>query len=129
MAIPRFRAYVKNLQWVVPVEVINYSVETVEVDLSSGQGDYAEYDFSEVILMQYIGPINNLEIDICEGDIFYIGDNKEILYFIEKVGSCFMVKRVSNPIHSFAVECIKNSVVVIGDVYANPELITNIPSH
>lgn len=64
----KFRAYIKHLKWLVPVESINFKVETVEVDLSSGQGDAYEYNFDEVVLMQYT------EQNDVNGDLIYEGD-------------------------------------------------------
>lgn len=64
----KFKAYIKNLKWILPVERINFDCKTVEIDLSAGNGDTSEYDFDEIILMQFIGlrDIHNKEI--------YVGD-------------------------------------------------------
>lgn len=43
-------ANVKHLDWKREVEEINFSEETVEVDLSYGNGDTSEYSFDEVEL-------------------------------------------------------------------------------
>jgi hypothetical protein len=47
----KFRAYIKHLDIIVDVQRINFDVKTIEVGLSDG--DLCEYDFDEVILMQY----------------------------------------------------------------------------
>lgn len=63
----KFRAYIKNVKWMLPVEQINFNVETVEVDLTSGYGDYAEYEFDEVELMQYTGLKIRMEKKFTQG--------------------------------------------------------------
>lgn len=50
-----YKALVKQLGWIVPVERINFDCKTVEVDLTDAKGDTAEYDFDEVELLPYIG--------------------------------------------------------------------------
>lgn len=58
----KFRAYIKDLAIVIPVQCINFNCATVEVRLD--EGDFWELDFEEVELMQFTGrlDINNKEV-------------------------------------------------------------------
>jgi YopX protein. len=72
----KFMAYIKSLGWLVAVERICFDCNTVEVDLTNGQGDTCEYDFDEVILIQYTGLNDCNDSEIFEGHLLDFKDKK-----------------------------------------------------
>ena len=126
----KFRAYIPNLQWMVKVVRINFDVKTIEVDLTGGNGDLAEYDFDEVELMQYIGLKDKNGKEICEGDIIqYTSDlmtKKVWNCVIERIGATFAVRKSEK---SYADGSYLNVLVrdkrceIIGNKSENPELL------
>lgn len=123
----KFRAYIPNLKWIVPVERIYFDVGTVEVDLTDGNGDTAEYYYGEVELMQYTGLKDKNGKEIYEGDV--LGRNGYWNYYIGFEEGCFvtiptdLVQR-----NNFSWLPIKKSIFenveVIGNIYENPELLS-----
>lgn len=116
----KFRAFVKSLKWMLPVENINFSVKTVEVDLTSGNGDCSEYDFDDVEIMQSTGRKDMNEVDIYEGDLVKSG--KRVMEVIwNKIGSGGWWYAETGRRHVHKVDLM--SLKVVGNVHENPELI------
>lgn len=117
----KFRAFIKCLKWMLPVENINFSVETVEVDLTGGWGDYSEEDFNEVELMQYTGLKDKNEIEIYEGDIVV---NRELCMAVvewEKEGR-FLGSTIGGERKIIYINR-EPKVEVIGNIFENQELL------
>ena len=87
----KFKAFIKNYNSIATVQRINFDTESIEVDLSNGLGDYHEFNFDEVILLQYIG-INDIKNnEIYNGDILKVNISKTKfitakVYYNEKLG-------------------------------------------
>ena len=124
----KFRAYIKKLKWLVPVERINFDCKTIEVDLSEGNGDISEYDFDEVELMQYTGLKDKNNKLIYEGDI--------IKYFNSEENGIFEVKYDCCRFYGLWIEASfpdlftdlfylgsSKELQIIGNIYENPELL------
>jgi len=117
----KFKAYVKRLNWTVPVERINFDVKTIEVDLTDGNGDLAEYNFNEVVLMQYTGLKDKSGVEVYEGYIFNLGD-KNITYEVVWYYGGFMGKQISGSSY-VGLKNWEKQIEVIGNIYENLELI------
>ena len=68
----KFKAFIKELNWIVDVSMINFNEKYVEVIFDKTTGDNAVYNFDEIILKQYTGLKDNNNIDIYENDSFII---------------------------------------------------------
>ena len=93
----KFRAYIRSLKWIVPVERINFDIGTIEVDLTDGNGDTAEYGFDEIEL--HLDAFNDqkganvLLIDdiIVTGGTAYAAANLIKKLNVNLVESCFLM--------------------------------------
>lgn len=126
----KYRAYIPNLKWIVPVVEMHFHLFNVEVDLSYGQGDTSDYNFDEVILMQFIGLKDRENKEIFEGDIveiqtdtregFYKKDRFEIVW--DNENSQFALKKMDT-LYLLGFNTNLQESIVVGNVYENPELL------
>jgi len=133
----RFRAWIKSLEWLVPIERINFDCETIEVDLAYGQGDYYEYDFSEVTVTQWTGLRDKEGTMIFAGDIVATSNSDPAYDLWNESTAGHAVVQPFNPHHGYhfkGKESIWNVddtdsiyalkfLRVVGNVYENPELV------
>ena len=120
----KFRGFIKDLKWMLPIEVINFWSKTLEIDLSSGNGDDSEYEFDEVEIMQYTGIKDKNGKDIYEGDIiedFVHCDSDEIRQGEVFWGNALWLVNTEQcnvgGLNGFYLPG------VIGNIYENPELL------
>lgn len=124
----KFRAYIKSLGWIVNVERINFDCKTVEVDLTEGQGDTAEYDFKEIELLRYTGlkDINGEEIyegDICrQKDVKKFGEHTYVVEWHNNGWFSYTEKDTSKR-EEYYYNLGLFTVEIIGNIYENPELL------
>ena len=117
-----FRAYIKHLDMVVDVQRINFDVKTIEVDLSEGNGDFFEYNFDEVILMQYTGMRDKHGQKIYRKDILKIKDDygeMEFTGMVDFENGSFMVR--SDSITGY--RWIDYEKEKLGNIFENMELL------
>ena len=118
----KYKAYIKSLKWIVPVERINFDVRTVEVDLSSGNGDTCDYDFDEVELMQFTGLKDKNGKEIYEGDVTKHHSHNTISKWIYSSRYLQFMSLESDGTHRYYFDIDKDKLEVIGNIYQNPEL-------
>jgi len=117
-----FRAYIKHLDMVVDVQRINFDVKTIEVDLSEGNGDFFEYNFDEVILMQYTGRMDKDDRKIYRKDILKIRDNygeTEFTGMVDFENGSFVVRNTS----IMSYRWTDYEVEKLGNIFENMELL------
>lgn len=71
----KFRAFIKESRIMAPVQRMNFDCSTVEVRLDDG--DFWDYDFEEVELMEFTGLFDDTGAEIFDDDIVEIQDSAE----------------------------------------------------
>ena len=113
------KVYIKSLNLVLPVEIINFHEKTVEVYLNDN-ADYVPFDFDEVEFMENTGYVDINKKHICVGDIVEIlGVYFEIKY------RTFKGYVIENKEHILSLEANLDSVSVVGNIYEDKELVGN----
>jgi uncharacterized phage protein (TIGR01671 family) len=115
-----FRAYIKHLDMVVDVQRINFDVKTIEVGLSDG--DLFEYNFDEVILMQYTGMRDKHGQKIYRKDILKIKDDygeMEFTGMVDFENGSFVVRNNSTTSNHWT----NYEVEKLGNIFENMELL------
>ncbi len=117
----KFRAYIRRLKWMVQVERICFDIGTVEVDLTDGNGDTAEYYFGEIELMQFTGLKDKNGIEIYEGDVVEATryDGLAVTGVVDFRDCSFVISTGYQTIYTW----IDYQIEVIGNIYENPELL------
>ena len=114
------KVYIKNLDLVLPVEIINFHEETVEVYLNDN-ADYVPFDFDEVEFMENTGYIDK------NGTFIYIRDIVEItgVYFAIKYKALKGYVIENNKGYIVSLEANLDCVSVVGNIYEHKELLGN----
>ena len=113
------KVYIKRLDLVLPVEIINFHERTVEVYLNDN-ADYKPFNFDEVKFFKNTGYKDKNEKYIYTGHIGEIlGVYFEIKYRVLK-GYV-----IENKEHTLSLEANLDCVSVVGNIYENKELIGN----
>ena len=123
----KFRAFVKNPKWMVPVEMIDLKYQTAEVDLSYGNGATSEYEFDEIELMQFTGLYDSGGTLIYEGDIIMVFDpdkKHQIQQVVFQDGAfCGYSPKKSTRWTLLDILIGAHGVEVIGNVHENEDLL------
>jgi uncharacterized phage protein (TIGR01671 family) len=121
----KFRVWDGTLM--LPAESIQFDTETVEVlipcDAFGCEGHPIEYDFGNVVLMQYTGLKDRNGTEIYEGDILEItelsgriGEYKVGRYTVNFDAGAYVAG-------SYRLGLVAHRAKVIGNIYKNPELL------
>ena len=122
------KVYVKRLDMILPVEVINYHEKTVEVYLNDN-ADYVQFDFDEVRFLKNTGYKDKNGNCICEYDIVKYHDDGEdedlkgsiFIVVKEQCGTSYYLEY-----HGFNMANLINSyqdITVIGNICESEELV------
>lgn len=120
------KVYIKNLDIVLPVKIINYHENIVEVYFNDN-ADFVPYDFDEVEFIYGTGFIDKNGKEIKSGDILktdfaavYTIKFHSIygFYAVNKDDKCWFAEGIED-----GIEGILPKYEVIGNVYGNKELV------
>ena len=120
------KVYIKSLDLVLPVEIINFHEKTVEVYFND-DADYVPFDFDEVEFMENTG------LKDVNGKYVYTGDIVEVenwgcgAVIYKKNAYTYMTKAIDEDWCLSIYGCLSDtkSVKVIGNIYENKELLGN----
>lgn len=120
------KVYIKSLDKVLDVELIDFNEKTLEVydddymDFEDPSIGFKCYFFDEVEFMENTGYVDINKKHICVGDIVEIlGVYFEIKY------RTFKGYVIENEEHILSLEANLDSVSVVGNIYENKELLKN----
>lgn len=118
MMMKRPKAYIKNLDVIVDVQIINFDDEVVEVYFNKDR-DFVEYNFDEVIFLENTGVSDRYKDEIYIGDIITF-NNKNYRIVKQNNGSYVAVGK-----HSIIcdIEISRGLYEKIGNIYTNAELV------
>lgn len=119
------KVYIKSLDLVLPVEIINFHEKTVEVYFNDN-ADYVQFDFDEVEFMENTGLRDKYGDYVYVGSILtdegVIGDDYWDYGTVEKdIDEGYYISWENNEFSESLYECSAYSVV--GNIYENKELV------
>ena len=112
------KVYIKSLDMVLPVEVINYHEKTVEVYFNDN-ADNVPYDFDEVTFIYNTGYRDKNDNYIYTGDIVVHNNLEYIVYKKTEEEFYYLIR--GRP--RCALSSMKDDYLVIGNIYKNKELL------
>lgn len=127
MSVPRFRAFNKETKEIEPVLLIcfvNWYVNVLPERNLEG-GNQEEWKFSDIVLMQYTGMIDNEGKEICQGDVVRWGPQGltgEVIYDTLKGRWYWQNSKYSYNPMVFNKSYLKQ-LHIIGNAHQNPELL------
>ena len=124
----KFRAYLKNEKKMIDVKSIDWDENGNLISINYPEGkDYFGYKEDDIVLMQYTGVRDKNGEEIYEGDIVeWLRAKFEIKWLLSSF--CICNRKIGNLALEIGVnQCgIQNRLIVIGNIYENPELLEKI---
>lgn len=126
------KVYIKSLDEVLNVELINFDEQTVEVyncdymDIEDPSIGFEWYSFDAVEFMKNTGLKDKYREDIYEGDIVRVNGTWDCIIEYNQSSCAFVLKSIDsrwNTGYFSNYEHIEEMLEVIGNVYENKELL------
>lgn len=115
------KVYIKSLDMVLPVEVINYHEKTVEVYFNDN-ADNVPYSFDEVEFIENAGYKDMNDNDIYIGDVILLEELKFVVRKSEEKEFYYLTHR-NKRTKATRIIYLKDGLSVIGNIYENRELL------
>lgn len=119
------KVYIKNLDLVLPVEIINFHEKTVEVYFND-DADYVPFDFDEVEFIENTGLKDKNGRYIYEGDIVTVNGTWNCIIKYKQSSCAFVIKSIDSRWSTgyFSnYDDVEKMLEVIGNIYEDKELV------
>lgn len=119
------KVYIKNLDLVLPVEIINFHEKTVEVYFND-DADYVPFDFDEVEFIENTGLKDKNGRYIYEGDIVTVNGTWNCIIKYKQSSCAFVLKSIDSRWSTgyFSnYDDVEKMLEVIGNIYEDKELV------
>lgn len=126
----KFRAWLKNEKKMIDVKAIDWDENGNVFSVNYPEGkSYSGYDKDEIELLQYTGLKDKNGVEIYEGNIIQFQPepeespyhNKYVVDFFQEDCSFTLFEKGKAKLGLFEYE--RNEIIVIGNIYENPELL------